>query len=454
MGPDALSRYRAERLLRKDFAGLRAKVLAVVRAQLRGKGVTLDPSDLEAYYAQAWHGLYATVLGGERVENPSAWLVLVTFRRAIDESRAARRIGVVDVEDLGSFPGRSDGAAESLADELDNRARLRHVFEGMRATLSERECEAASLCYLQGLTRAEAAERMGMSEARMGKLMEGAGPSRPGVAAKVGGLLETIRAGGWCEQQSSLMRAYAFGILDPEGERHALAVAHCRECPACRAHVASLRGLASVLPLPFISPAMLAAGAGVTAAGSGAGAIVGAGSGAGATGAAGGLGAAVFGWTPAARLTAIGLRVGVGVGRGWSAVAGSLIAKLAAAAIVVVGAGYGLLGSRAHGSPPRRAAPSNVAGTVPAAPARVAADVLSPSPFAVPNRRPTTSRARSARSSPTTRSTGHTATGEFSPERVRLEQTVAGPTPAPTSTPTSPRSQGGPTGAAGEFGIE
>ncbi len=79
----------------------------------------------------------------------------------------------------------------------------------------------------------------------MRKLMEGAGPGRPGVAGKVGELLETIRAGGWCEQQSSLMRAYAFGMLDPGGERHALAVAHCRECPACRAHVASLRGLAA-----------------------------------------------------------------------------------------------------------------------------------------------------------------------------------------------------------------
>ncbi len=93
---------------------------------------------------------------------------------------------------------------------------------------------------------------MGVSEARMRKLMEGAGPGRPGVAGKVGELLETIKAGGWCEQQSSLMRAYAFGILDPDGERHALAVAHCRECPACRAHVASLRGLASVLPLPLL----------------------------------------------------------------------------------------------------------------------------------------------------------------------------------------------------------
>lgn len=305
-GGSRLSRYRAERLLRKDFAGLRAKVLTIVRGQLRAKGIALDPADLESSYAQAWHGLYATVLEGEQVENPSAWLVLVTFRRAIDEHRAAGRAGVVGLGEIASYQSRFDAARTDLASELDDRARLREVFEALRARLSTREREAASLCYLQGLSRAEAAERMNLSEARMRKLMEGAGAGRPGVAGKVGELLETIKAGGWCEQQSSLMRAYAFGILDPDGERHALAVAHCRECPACRAHVALLRGLASVLPLPLLP--RLALGGGTTRASV-------------ATKASGGI-------------------------------SGSLTAKLAATAIVVLGAGYGVLGSRAHGSTP------------------------------------------------------------------------------------------------------
>ncbi len=305
-GGPLLSRYRAERLLRKDFAGLRAKVLAIVRGQLRAKGIALDPADLEACYAQAWHGLYATVLEGEVVENPSAWLVLVTFRRAIDEHRAASRAVVMGLGEIGSYSSSSDATRTDLASELDDRVRLREVFEALRSRLSARECEAASLCYLQGLSRAEAAERMGVSEARMRKLMEGAGAGRPGVAGKVGELLETIKAGAWCEQQSSLMRAYAFGILEPGGERHALAVAHCRECPACRAHVASLRGLASVLPLPLLP--RLALGGGTTRA------------------------------SVAAKAS--------------SGVSGSLTAKLAVTAIVVLGAGYGVLGSRAHGSTP------------------------------------------------------------------------------------------------------
>ena len=65
--------------------------------------------------------------------------------------------------------------------------------------------------------------------------------------------------GRYCAEQSSLMRGFAFGILDPAGERYALAMAHQRECPACRAHVLSLRGLASVLP-PLPLPWVLGAG--------------------------------------------------------------------------------------------------------------------------------------------------------------------------------------------------
>jgi len=44
------------------------------------------------------------------------------------------------------------------------------------------------------------------------------------------------------------MRGLAYGILDPDGERYRLALIHHGECPACRAYVVSLRGLAAVLP--------------------------------------------------------------------------------------------------------------------------------------------------------------------------------------------------------------
>lgn len=425
MSPNGLSRYRAERLLRKDFAALRAKVLAVVRVQLRGKGVELDGADLEACYAQAWHGLYATVLGGEAIENPSAWLVLVTFRRAIDEARAASRAGMGAAADgVVTLDGRAGDSDRDIAKELDDRARLRQVFEGLRTRLSERECEAASLCYLQGLSRAEAAERMGIGEARMRKLMEGA-PARPGVAGKVGGLLDTIKDGSWCEQQSSLMRAYAFGILDPEGERHALAAIHCRECPACRAHVASLRGLASVLPLPLplLSQAALAGGAGAA------------------------RGAAGMG-TGRARIAARGLRAGRRAGHGWGGLSGSLTTKLAVTALAVLGAGYAVLGSRAHGSPPAahatRAAPSPTLSTT-------LARTLLP-PLGKTAHRGTATRHSTSPKSPRPvrglRTARNATTREFLPERLpRAQAGVA-------LTPTPPPSPGGSSRAAGEFGIE
>jgi DNA-directed RNA polymerase specialized sigma24 family protein len=310
VSPSTLRRYRAERLLRQEFGGLRDEVLRSVHGRLRARGVHLDGGDLEACYAQAWQGLYAAIAAGEEIASPGGWLAVVTFRRAIDEHRGARARGfgsVAQVESTESERAVAGSAAGAhvthiahavrsepdFAAELDDRAKLRQLFEALRSRLSARECEAAALCYLQGLTRTQAACQMGISEARMTKLMEGRGPGRPGVAGKVGVLLEAISGGEWCEQQGSLMRGFAFGILDPRGERYRLARLHQRECPACRAYVLSLRGLAAVLPpLPWrlgLGGAHHAAAGAKAGAGTGAGAIT-------ASGAAGAGGAAGGGW--------------------------------------------------------------------------------------------------------------------------------------------------------------
>ena len=53
---------------------------------------SLDRSDLDACYAQAWQGLYAAVLDGQEIANPTGWLALVTYRRAIEELRAHQRV--------------------------------------------------------------------------------------------------------------------------------------------------------------------------------------------------------------------------------------------------------------------------------------------------------------------------------------------------------------------------
>jgi DNA-directed RNA polymerase specialized sigma24 family protein len=251
MSPLSLRRYRAERLLQREFDALRARVIGVVRARLAASGTSLDSADLEACYAQAWQGLYTAMIDGEEIANTTGWLVLVTFRRAVDEHRSHTAEQPAD-ERLACEP--------DLAGDLDDRVRLRQLFEGMCARLDRREREAAALCYLQGFSRAQAASHLGLSEARMRKLMDGRGPGRPGVAGKVGALVLTIRDGGWCQEQGSLMRGLAYGILEPGGERHRLALMHSEDCPSCRAYVASLRGLAAALP-PVFPPAGLLASA-------------------------------------------------------------------------------------------------------------------------------------------------------------------------------------------------
>ncbi len=92
VSPSTLRRYRAERLLRQEFGGLREEVLRKrARAAARPRGAASTGGDLEACYAQAWQGLYAAIAAGEEIANPAGWLTVVTFRRAIDEHRSAPR---------------------------------------------------------------------------------------------------------------------------------------------------------------------------------------------------------------------------------------------------------------------------------------------------------------------------------------------------------------------------
>src|ERR1700727_1640401 len=337
MSAPSLRRYRAERLLERQFEQLRASVAGGVGARLRALGVRLDESDLEACYAQAWQGLYAAVLDGEQVVSPRAWLTLVTYRRALDEHRARIRVKRLPLDSAREHRASAVDDASSvdrdLADQLDDRVRLRHLFEALRARLSAREQQAATLCYLQGLSRAEAATRMGVSEARMQKLMDGRGERAPGVARKVGALVETVGAGRWCEEQGSLMRGFAYGILDPAGQRYRLAELHHAECPACRAYVLSLRGIAPVLPpIPWLLAPLLGSGVAGAAAASGAGAA-GAGSASTAPGAGGAqLGSASAASASGATAAGAGIAGAAGGGSWW--LAGPLGAKLAAGCLI------------------------------------------------------------------------------------------------------------------------
>jgi DNA-directed RNA polymerase specialized sigma24 family protein len=416
MSPLLLRRYRADRLLHEEFERLRERVIATVDERLRRCSVALDRSDLEAAYGQAWHGLHAAVLEGQSIASPAGWLIVATQRRALDEHRARKGAVPIALRD-----GTASSARRDLAEEIDDRARLRALLEALRGRLSEREQQAAALCYLQGLSRAEAAVWMGISESRMRKLMDGAGSGLRGVAGKVGEFVRAIAGGEWCEEQGSLMRGLAFGILDPRGDRHRLALDHSNACPACRAYVLSLRGLAAALPpLPallrpiFAGPAAAAAG-GVT-------------TGAGGAAPAASAGTALGG----AALPASGAAGAGAAGGGWW-LAGPLGAKLAAGCMLALGVGAGCVALDGPSSAVSRGAQhehraahvatarKTGASEAPASSAPASAGVIRPLAGSVAN---TTPMAASTR-----------ATREFGPERSGAP--AAGGPPAAGVAPTA-----------------
>jgi RNA polymerase sigma factor (sigma-70 family) len=455
VSPLTLRRYRADRLLRAEFERMRGRVTGGVAQRLRAVGVRLDAGDLDACYAQAWQGLYASVLDGSQIDSPEAWLAQVTYRRAIDEHRARGRVKRVvpgrerqartgsatrsrNGATHAALAGVAPGEERDLAERLDDRERLRQVFEALRCRLSAREQQAATLCYLHGLTRAEAAARMGVSERRMHKLMDGRGAGDPGVARKVGTLVETIAAGRWCDEQGSLMRGFAYGVLDPAGERYRLADAHRAACPACRAYVLSLRGLAAVLPpVPSLLHMLLApgaaAGGGAVAAGTSAASGSGGAGVAGSAGAAGGAGGAGAAGTGGAGATALAgstassgsmlgaLSASGGAGGGWW-LAGGVGAKLAAGCLLALGVGAGCVAlsvpstqdrARPRHATARRAADrsggSASAGQLPAA----TASALAPS-LAAASSAPT---GRTSASGASGASPARQAAREFGPEQ-------------------------------------
>jgi RNA polymerase sigma factor (sigma-70 family) len=401
MSPLSVRRYRAERLLRADFERRRALVIALAQRRLRAAGVRLDRSDLDAAYAQAWHGLYAALLEGDEIENPVGWLALVTYRRAIDEQRARARGAIA--EDVSTRAAAQDG---DLASALDDRIRLRQLMEALRSRLSARELQAASLCYLQGLPRAQAAAQMGVSDAAMRRLMDGR-RGRSGVAQKVGLLLGTISSGEWCSEQGSLMRGLAYGILDPAGERYQLALSHQRQCPACRSYVLSLRGLAAALPpAPLLLRWALLASPGTgTAAGTAAGAAAG-GAGAGSAGA--GLGGSAQGAAGAASATGA-------AGGGWLIAGGGTAAtKLAVGCLLALGVGarcVALGGHTARGHGSAHAGIHHVSTRPSAGAARAVAAAAAVA--AVEARAPASARTRAATEAP---SASARAPREFGPE--------------------------------------
>lgn len=313
-----------DRVITDEYERYKAEVLRTVGSKLGAAGVKLSQTDLEASYNEAWHAVYMKMAAGDEIENRVGFLVTVTHRRALSEYRASKAGLRADESELSTL-----GVEEDLDARMDAEIKIRHVVEGLRAGLSEREFEAATLCHLHGYTRPEAARAIGVKPKRMEKIMDGA-------SSRIATVVERVQKGEHCDAMSSQIRAYAVGVLDPEGERYQQAQEHLSHCPACRREVWVMRGLAAAAP-PI--PAILAISAGSatsagvaakgaagaaarpeTAAGGSGGAGAGSGGGAGAAADAGGKAGLVAGVTASvavAAVAAVGLATGV-IGGGGS----------------------------------------------------------------------------------------------------------------------------------------
>ncbi|HWK25835.1 MAG TPA: sigma-70 family RNA polymerase sigma factor [Solirubrobacter sp.] len=315
----------AELLVERDYERLKPGVLRSLRRRMAARGLHADETDLDAFYNQAWHGLYVRLVAGDEIASPQGLLVTIAERRAIDEARASRH-------DRREAPELLDerGDDVDLEARLDDHVRFRQFTQGLRERLTERERQAALLCYVHEYTRPEAAQVLGVSPRRMEKIMDR-------VSVQTGALVRDIEAGAWCESRRSLIKAYALGLLDVDGPRHALAVAHLEDCPACRRRVRGIRGLASFAPP---APLLLAVVGGAAAA-AGQGAAVG--------GAASGHGA---GFDAAGHGAASGHGAGHGAAGGHGASAGH-------GGVGHAEAGHGAAG---HGAEAGRGAAAKAAG--------------------------------------------------------------------------------------------
>lgn len=247
-GVTVLERERhgsVEAVLEDNYESLRATVLSRVRGRLLTRALHFNDADIDAAYNRAWTELVARLRAGVEIDNLPGALVDTTFKRTLDElrrQRLDRHADAIDVADCGVDP--------ELDARLDAQTTLQSMLEGMREQLEQREAQGVALCLLHGLSRAEAAKQLDMPRRRFEKLMDRA-------TRKVGRVAEVIERGDWCRERQSLIKAYALEVLDPEGERHALALMHLSRCPSCRQYARGLRGIAAIVP-PVALPSAIA----------------------------------------------------------------------------------------------------------------------------------------------------------------------------------------------------
>ncbi|MGH2960130.1 MAG: sigma-70 family RNA polymerase sigma factor, partial [Solirubrobacterales bacterium] len=292
------------------------------------------------FYNQAWFGLYTKLQDGQQIENRKGLLIQMTYRRAIDEYRTLhpdRQADPVVLETLG--------VDNPIEETIDQQQEFRHFVEGMRSELNQRELRAATLCYVYGLSRPEAAEQVGVRPKRMEKIMDE-------VSRKMRPVLASIKEGTWCEDRAVLINQFALGALDAESDEYREAVHHLDGCPGCRRHVMGTRGLTAVtIPSALMLFALTGAAVGTGVAGASA------------------IGSSATGGSSAG----VGTAAGAGAGIGSAAQVAAVVAAIAAVAAGGYVAANNLSGGDAAPAP-NPASQSSAAAAADAAAAKAAAE--------------------------------------------------------------------------------
>lgn len=276
---------KADQLIADEYDAFKDDVTRTVAGKLSASKIRFAELDMDGFYNQAWYGLYTKLQDGQQIENRKGLLVQMTYRRAIDEYRTLHPDRQADPVLLETI-----GAENPIEETMDQQQEFKHFVEGMRSELNQRELQAATLCYVYGMSRPEAAEQVGVRPKRMEKIMDE-------VSRKMRPVLASIREGTWCEDRAVLINQFALGALDPESDDYREAVDHLDGCPGCRRHVLGTRGMTAVtipsaLMLFALTGAAVGAGAAGAAAASGGSAAAGGSSAGGGAAAGGGAGLA------------------------------------------------------------------------------------------------------------------------------------------------------------------
>lgn len=236
-----LPAQQASVLAEANLRTLERPVLQAVKGRLFRENIHLPLPDLEAAYNHAWHGVCQMVAQGEEIESLTGLLIKITWQRSIDAYRQRNEAQHTDAT-LDDHAHHVD-----LAEQVDDQHKINRLIERLVKRLNDKERNAVALCTLHGYTRREAANRLGIPEPALQKIMDSA-------TRKMWSVVAGINARGCGDDEwARALRSFALGLTSEDSPDYPRISKHIEECEVCKRYVMCLRGLAAVLPplVPF-----------------------------------------------------------------------------------------------------------------------------------------------------------------------------------------------------------